>query len=266
MYNNYLNDSNKIYFENSSFINKYYRIGIQSYKNESGFLLLFEMIFITLFTFIKQTLLLIYFIILSILEFILNDIFNFFDFFSMILTIYLFCLWFVIINQTNDILVKEDELTNIFDKNDNNLIKVNKLYLLYKNYISVSACNLFLIMFRIIKYLKFSKRIYLVFAIFENEKLTIALYLVFLTVIDLGFVFFGYALFNQNIINFSTVGSGILNIIIMLMGKFHPNNIFNFEEQNNMRSFYIFIFISFNFLVLLNFFYSILIRCCGNVG
>ena len=260
MYNNYLNDSNKIYFENSSFINKYYRIGIQSYKNESGFLLLFEMIFITLFTFIKQTLLLIYFIILSILEFILNDIFNFFDFFSMILTIYLFCLWFIIINKTNDILVKEDELTSIFNKHDNNLIKVNKLYLLYKNYISVSACNLFLIIIRIIRYLKFSKRIYLVFAIFENEKLTIALYLVFLTVIDLGFVFFGYALFDQNILNFSTIGSGILNIIIMLMGKFHPNTIFNFQEENNMRAFYIFIFISFNFLVLLNFFYSILIE------
>jgi hypothetical protein len=261
MYNNYLNDSNKIYFENSSFINKYYRIGIQSYKNKSGFLLLFEMIFVTLFTIIKQTLLLIYFIILSILEYILNNIFNFFDFFSMILTIYLLCLWFIIIDQTNNILVKEKNLNlENFNKHDNNLIKVNKLYLLYKNYISVSACNLFLIMFRIIKYLKFSKRIYLVFAIFENEKLTIALYLVFLTVIDLGFVFFGYALFNQNILNFSTIGSGILNIIIMLMGNFHPNTIFNFNEINNMRAFFIFIFISFNFLVLLNFFYSILIE------
>ena len=263
MYNNYLNDSNRIYFENSPFINKYYRISIQSFKNESGFLLLLEMIFITLFTFIKQTLLLFYFIILSILEYILKNIFNFFDFFSMILTVYLFCLWFIIINKTNAILVNET-VPNFFElienEYDNNLTKVNDLYLLYKNYISVFACNLFLIIIRIIRYLKFSKRIYLVFAIFENEKLTIALYLVFLTVIDLGFVFFGYALFNQNIINFSTVGSGILNIIIMLMGKFHPNNIFNFEEQNNMRSFYIFIFISFNFLVLLNFFYSILIE------
>ena len=196
--------------------------------------------------------------ITSIISYITSDIFSFLDLFSSAISLSMFILWFYIIKVTNEL-----DLNQNFSKKkgefDYNLFRVNHLYTLYKRYINWQAINLFIIFVRLIQYLKFSKSIYLVFAIFEKQKLTIILYLIFLFIINLGFVFFAYGLFSQDLKTFQTIGSGLLDVFVILAGKIRPYDV-SYIDNVTFNPLFLFFFTTVNYLVLLNFFYSILIE------
>lgn len=261
---NYESSNNSEEFKDSLLINKYYRFSLQAYKNDKGCWLITKLIFYSLFIFIYKTILLVYLLIISIFEFIFSSFFNFVDLLSIGISIGMIALWFYIIHITNGIFVGEITFENEGSieeslNNNNNLFKVNHLNVLYRNYRSWQAANLFLIFVRLIRYLKFSKSISLVFKIFQKAKLTISLYLIFLLIVDIGFVFFGYGLFFEHKDTFKTLGTGILSLLIILAGKVHPNDIM-YLEDDVWTPIYFFLFTTFNILVLLNFFYSILIE------
>ena len=257
MIKNYEQSNDPQLFKDSPLINKFYRFTWNNYKNDKGCCLVIKLIFMTLFTFIYKTLLLIYLLVFSIFSFIFDSFLNFIDLFSMCISVGMFCLWFYLIHLTNTIQIKQDSSTDTGTKD--NLFIVNHLNTLYNRYISWNAVNLFFIFIRLIRYLKFSRAIYLVFNIFQKAKLTIVLYLIFLFIVNLGFVFFGYALFNENLITFKTIGSGILNLFVILAGKVRPQDTM-YMDDDKWKTIFMFFFLSFNLLVLLNFFYSILIE------
>ena len=259
MLKNYEESNSKQLFVDDPFINKYYRFTWDTFKNEKGFCLVIKIIFSSLLTFIYKTILLAYLLIISILEFMFSSFFNFVDLLSMGISIGMFCLWFYIIHLTNKIYcVQTPEIPESLHEYEN-LFVVNHLHILYNRYISWMAVNLFLIFIRLLRYFKFSRAISLVFNIFQKAKLTIGLYLIFLFIVNLGFVFFGYALFNENSITFRTIGNGILTLFVILAGKVYPQNTM-YMEDDKWRPIFFFFFLSFNMLVLLNFFYSILIE------
>ena len=254
----YYNSGNYELFKDSPLINKFYQFNVSNYQNEKGFFLIIKIIFFSLINFIWKTVILCWFIITSIIRYITEDMFNFLDLFSSGISLSMFILWFYIIKYTNEL-----DLNQIYSKKngdgDYNLFRINHLYKLYSRYINWSAINLFIIFVRLIQYLKFSKSIYLVFAIFEKQKLTIILYLIFLFIINLGFVFFGYGLFSQDLKTFQTIGSGLLDVFVILAGKIRPIDV-SYIQDKNFNPLFLFFFTTINYLVLLNFFYSILIE------
>ena len=248
--------SNKIQnFKDSPLINKFYRFTWDRFKNDKGACLILKIIFLTIAIFIYKTILLIYLLILSIFEFMFSNFFNLIDLFSLSISVGMFIFWFHIIHQTNKIKI----FTDTSNTPNTNLNVVNRLDILYNRYINWQACNLFLVFIRLIRYFKFSRAVKVVFDVFQKSKLTIMLYLLFLFVVNLGFVFFGYALFNQNFLSFKNIGSGILTLFVILAGKVHPADTM-YMQDDSWRPIFFFFFLSFNFLVLLNFFYSILIE------
>ena len=258
MMNSYRRSGDSETFKDSPLINKFYQFDVSSYKNDKGCLLVLKIIFFTIINFIWKTLILIWFIIMSIIRFMTDNMFNFLDLFSSGVSLGMFCLYFHIINVTNSL-----DLNQIYSKRtgeyDYNLFKVNHLYKLYARYYNWNAINLFLLFVRLIQYLKFSKSIYLVFAIFQTQKLTIILYLIFLFIINLGFVFFGYGLFSQELKTFHTIGSGLLDVFVILAGKIRTYDVSNIDNET-FNPVFLFLFTTINYLVLLNFFYSILIE------
>ena len=258
MLNSYYNSGGYEIYKDSPLINKFYQFNVSNYQNEKGFFLIIKIILFSLINFVWKTLILCWFIITSIISYITEDMFNFLDLFSSAISLSMFILWFYIINATNKL-----DLNQLFPKKsgeyDFNLFRVNHLYKLYSRYINWTAINLFIIFVRLIQYLKFSKSIYLVFAIFEKQKLTIILYLLFLLIINLGFVFFGYGLFSQDLKTFQTIGSGLLDVFVILAGKIRPYDV-SYINDESFNPLFLFFFTTINYLVLLNFFYSILIE------
>ncbi|MCQ2816323.1 MAG: ion transporter, partial [archaeon] len=242
-------------YEDSNIFQKYYRFSNKSFKKDTGALLCLKMVFIPIFKFIYKTILLVYLFVLSILNYIFSNIFNMLNLFSVILTVAMFGLWFRIIHVTHRLDLTDYKSSAV--KMHNNIETMNNLQVLYQRYLYWQAVSIFIIFFRLFPFLRFSHSVNLIFNIIYNSKLLVAVYILFLLLINLGFVLFGYACFSLEFFNFKNLGIAFLNVFVILSGAMKPKDVLDVNDDT-WTPIFVTIFIFTNALLLLNFFYSVL--------
>ncbi len=94
-------------------------------------------------------------------------------------------------------------------------------------------------------------------SVIGKAKLTIIFHLFFIAVLNFGFTLFAYALFSHNSNNFKSVGSTVLNLIIMLGGNI--NYLELSEYDRDWAGIFVVLFIFLNSLILFNILSAIII-------
>jgi hypothetical protein len=258
LHQDYINDPNNENFTKSNYLNKFLRINFKEYENES----IFKTIFSILFIIIKKIIILTFFIISAICKFIFSDFFNLIDIVSLVISIWLIINWYQLVfysyHLNFNFIEGESDITkmNYTDYNNNIYIAAQmadklSIYTLW------ASINAFFILIRMIQYYKFSKPIYLLICIISKAKSTISFHLIFIAIVNLGFMIFGYSLFSHNIKDYSTLGNTLLQLIIILAGKVNYSDHAKIDQE--WAGLFIIFFTMMNTLVLFNVLNAIII-------
>lgn len=246
-------------FEDSSPLNKFIRFDIEKYKKETGLLLLFKLVFEVFFLVISKAIQIGIIILNSFFGYLKKDFYNIFDCFSIILSFAMFVLWINIINLTTSMnfvfsKVMPDPLPDM-----TNIEILNQLANYYDNYCFWQAINTILIFLRMLQYFKFSKSIYSLILLLKRVAANILFHLLLMMIIFLGFAFFGYAIYCENMSLYSTLNDSLLSLIVFLSGKGASLTDY-YTTDPTMTSFFIVLFTGIFLLILLNVLFSIIIE------
>ena len=253
MIKDFYSDPEKEKFRNSGLVNQYFRVDLKSRENDPiGTAILFF-----LWKFIERFISFAFFLINSIIDHLKRSAYNILDLLTFILSMLAIKMWIDIINATSSLILtyRED-----FDKNSNSYLisEINDLSVMYTRYIFLLSINIFLYVLKLIRYFRFSKSIYNIVKIFDIAKNTFIFHIIFVSVIYLGFVIWGYALFGQQLYEFSTISHTILELWTILAGS--ANYMAYVEIDNFWTIIYIISFIFIISLIMLNILSAIVIE------
>lgn len=245
-------------FEKSNYLNKYLRINFKEYENESIFKTLFSILLI----FIKKILIFIFFVLHAIIKYILESFFNFIDIFSIFISILFIFKWYSIVKFSymlnfNFIEGQTDVNKLTYSHYNNNIYIASILSNKLNKYTLWASVNGFFILIRMIQYYKFSKPIHLLICIISKAKSIITFHLIFIAIVNFGFMLYGYSLFSHNLKDYSTLSNSLLQLIIILAGKIDINKYYLGDKD--WSGVFIISYSTINILVLFNVLNAIII-------
>jgi hypothetical protein len=244
-------------FKDSSLVNKFIRFDMAKYHQDSGFALLFKLVFDFFFLILKRLFTLLVVAIKSTVRYFMQDTYNIFDAFSLGLSIMMLVQWYEIITHTQKLNFTYTTQV-ISDYRSSNIIQMNALsdsYMIYNYYVSINSIMIFL---RMLQFFRFSKSIYNLKNVLKRAASFITFHLFLMFIIFMGFALWGYALFNQ-LHDFDSLLKTVLNLLILLGGR--GASVGGFQEADkDWASFYLVLFYTCFLLILFNVLYSIVIE------
>lgn len=257
--NDFEQDEHKENFKDSFFLNKFFRINFNKFKNEGLLKSFCDMIS----TIIMKTLKAIFWLLEAVFTYLGSDGYNILGFIYLIITIAMIFAWYSILSVTNSLNFTQSlEENNI---NDNSLInQSDNLQLLsqlrdsYNNYFLFQAINGFILFLRLLGVFKFSQSINNLMTVVYKAKQVVIFHVFSMVFFNVGFCFAGYALFSQNIKEFSTLSFSFLQVLIIVVGNVDME-IFK-DETQVFAVVFIFLVTFSNYLILLNILLSIVVH------
>lgn len=248
----YDSDPNKETFKDSSFLNKFFRIDFNAFKNEGMLKSFCKMIFII----IKKILLAILWVINSVIIYLRSDGYNILDFAYAIILISMIFTWYDILAVTQKLNFQNS--LSYDPTNSINIAILSNLVKKYDSYYFFQGLNGFFLFLRILKIFKFSQSINNLMTVIYKAKAKVVFHIVAMIIFNFGYCFCGFCLFSDNVYQFSTISSSFLQIIFIIAGNVDINI---FTDVSKPYSTIWIIAITFtNCLILLNILLAIVVQ------
>ncbi len=225
-------------------------------KNEGLLKSLCEMIS----TIIVQTLKAGFWLLEAVYSYLVSDGYNVLDFIYLIITISTIFSWISIVSITNtlDFTQSVDKKGVGGEETTDNVQLLAKLRDNYNFYFFYQSINGFILFLRLLGVFKFSQSINNMMTVIYRAKRLVFFHSFSMVFFNLGFCFAGYALFSQNVKEFSTLPLAFLQVLNIVVGNV---NLDYFQNDNMIIAAIFIVFITFsNYLILLNILLSIVVH------
>ena len=244
-------DNEKVWLE------KYFELSFVELKNMNAFNAIFTLITQIVIYSIKFS----FQLATSIYYYITESVFNFIDLTSLSLSYASISIWIyaITLNYQIDFNFVERYSHNEFNESENpNFNTLQKLENAYTTYSFLISINAFLLICRILRFLRFSKTIYSFIWVLKNSKVSIIFNITITFFVFFGYVLMGMIVYGQNISDFKNLSTSIFTVTAMLLGRIPKEQML--DKEITITIFYIISFYFFLILISLNLLASIIVE------